>query len=101
MPGEQAQVKAAMLIVASLAYGYADHALAVLEVAASLLGAERVNALARAVRSTGRGLRPLRDGNAAAFQLLDALARAFKPSHGGWASVGQPLGSRRRGPFWT
>jgi hypothetical protein len=56
--------------------------------------------LEAAVRSVDGGWRPLRHGSGRLYVLLDSVARAFKPDHGGWATNGQTLGSRRRGPFW-
>lgn len=100
---EAAQEKIAMLVLASLVYGYADYALAVLKSshASSLLDAPLRDALSRATACLGSGWRPFAHGHYRLYLVLDALARAFKPDEGGWATIGQPLGSRRRGPFWT
>jgi len=102
MPRSEAGEKIVMLALTAYVYGYLDYATAVLSspVATRLADPDQVSALLGAVRTRGSGLRPLRDGNNYIYFLLDGLARAFKPTHGGWASVDYHLGSRRRGPFW-
>ena len=98
-----AREKAAMLVVGALAYGYADYGAAVLTAPATqgVLTGDLRAGLEKAVRSVGRGIRPLRHGSGALFMVLNALAWAIKPDYGGWATIGHSLGARRRGPFWT
>ena len=56
--------------------------------------------LQRAVNACGAGFRPFRNGSGYLYVMLSALDRAFKPTHNGWATGGDGLGSRRKGPFW-
>lgn len=95
--------KVIMLVFASLAYGYVDYA-------ATLLRAPLLEqyvpspirlGLQRAMHFYGRGFRPASNGCSSLFAILEAFARAFQPTHAGWASGGRGLGSRRRGPFWV
>lgn len=102
MPPEVAKEKIFMLVLSVLAYGYVDYAVAVLS-APTLSGyvdKSTREELQRAVNSCGAGFRPFRYGNGYLYLMLDALARAFKPSHNGWATGGDGLGARRKGPFW-
>ena len=102
MPGGAAQEKATMLVLVTLLYGFIDYANALLATpfVAGYLGVQQAEVLNQLVRSAGSGLRPLQNGSGALFALFDGLSRLFQPTHGGWASVGQRLGSRRRGPLW-
>ena len=102
MPDASAQEKATMLVLAALLYGYIDYANALLTTpfVAGYLGVRQAEMLSLLVRSAGGGLRPFLNGSGALFAFFDGLSRAFQPTHGGWASVGQRLGSRRRGPLW-
>lgn len=100
---DAAREKLALLVMSACAYGYADFALAAVEVsqAANFLSSSEVERLKGVLHKYGRGFRPLANGHAALYIVLDTVARIFKPSHHGWASIGQDLGSRRRGAFWT
>jgi hypothetical protein len=91
-----------MLALAAYAYWFVDYAIAVLNspAAARFAQPDHMSALLRAVLASGGDFRPFRDGNSYIYFALDTLARALKPTHGGWASVEYHLGSRRRGPFW-
>lgn len=97
-----AKEKTTMLVLVTLLYGYLDYANALLATpfVAGYLGVQQAEILSQLVQWAGGGLRPFQNGSAALFALFDGLSRAFQPSHGGWASVGQRLGSRRRGPLW-
>lgn len=102
MSSEVAREKVPMLFLSALAYGYVDYAVAILN-SPCLSGyfdrSVREN-LIRVARSLGSGVRPFHNGNGNLYLMLDAFARIFKPTHNGWASSGEGLGSRRRGPFW-
>lgn len=102
MSHDVAKEKVTMLVVTALAYGYVDYASALLETPAliRLLDASLRKGLQCALKSIGGGFRPLQHGNGLFFVLLNAVARSFQPTHAGWASQGQGLGSRRHGPFW-
>jgi hypothetical protein len=102
MPAQVAGEKVFMLALSALAYGFVDYAAAVIE-APSLAGytdKPMREGLQQLVNTRGLGIRPFRNGNGRLYLMLDALARAFKPTHKGWASGGDGLGSRRLGPFW-
>jgi len=102
MSPDAAKEKVIMLVVTALAYGYVDYASALLEAPAltRLLDDSLRKGLQYALNSLGAGFRPFQHGNSLFFVLLDAVARSFQPTHAGWASLGQGLGSRRHGPFW-
>lgn len=87
--------KLAMLALSAIAYGFLDYAQVLLTLRA--FPPEAAELLSAQIRRPT--FRPLRNGNARLFTLLDALAKAFRPWHRGWA-VAEELGSRRRGPFW-
>lgn len=100
---DAAREKLLMLSLSALAYGYADYALAVCDFAAAqrLLVLADVDAWQSLIRrSAGTGFRPLAHGSARFYAVLDTLARSFRNSHHGWATVGGSLGSKRIGPFW-
>jgi len=102
MPPGTAPEKLIMLVLSTLAYGYVDYAHAVLNSPIIQEGIEaRIREqLQRAIGKRGSGFRPFKDGNRPLHFLFNSLARAFLPSHKGWATNGQGLGSRKRGPFW-
>ena len=102
MADTAATEKIVMLVTSALAYGYADYAEAVVNEAslARYLNVETLKGLQQSIRSLGAGFRPFPNGNSYLFMIFDLLARVFKPTHEGWASVGRELGSHRRGPFW-
>ena len=103
MPSKVAKDKVCMLFLSAMAYGYVDYAVTVLN-APSLSGyMDRLTRerLLRVANSIGAGVRLFRNGNRYLYSMLDALARSFKPTHNGWATGGDGLGSRRRGPFWV
>lgn len=102
MDDTAATEKIVMLVTSALAYGYVDYADAVVNEAslARYLNVDTLKGLQQNIRSMGAGFRPFSNGNSHLFMIFDLLARVFKPTHGGWASVGRELGSHRRGPFW-
>jgi FkbM family methyltransferase len=104
LPRDAAKQKAAVLVMSALAYGYVDYAVAVLRepAIAKHFGAVTRAGLERGIEALGAGqCRPSREGYGHVFMIFEILSRVFRPSHGGWAALGQGLGSRRRGPFWT
>jgi FkbM family methyltransferase len=103
MSPEVAAQKLLMLFATAIAYGYLDYAVAVLNapLTSKYLDATARRVFADQLARFGRGFRPLRDGSHAAYFLFNALAQAFKPTHNGWASVEERLGSRRYGKFWS
>lgn len=102
MPVQMAGEKLYMLVLSALAYGYVDYAVAVIDEPrlAGYWDKPMREGLQYMVNTRGFGIRPFRNGNGRLYLVLDALARAFKPTHNGWASGGDGLGSRRFGPFW-
>ena len=101
LPTEAAREKLVMLIVSALAFGYADYATAILRAPSltEVLEPSLRDQLQRAVVRAG-ALRPFLEGSSLIYEMFESLAMVFKPTHQGWASIGQQLGSRRRGPFW-
>ncbi len=102
MPAQKAVEKIFMLALSALAYGFVDYAVAVVDAPnlAGYIDKSMREELQQLMRARGSGLRPFRNGNGRLYLALDALARVFKPTHKGWASSGDGLGSRRVGPFW-
>lgn len=102
MSAETAAHKTVALVVSTLAYGYPDYASAVLDEPAirKLLIPEVIESLDKALAATASGLRPFANGNGYLYLIFGALSRMFKPSHNGWATGSENLGSRRRGPAW-
>jgi FkbM family methyltransferase len=102
MTFEAARDKVFMLILCAMAYSYIDYAAAVLNapVLTKYYDKQTRERLQGFVNGFGSGIRPFRNGNGYLYLMLDALARSFKPTHNGWATGGEGLGSRRRGPFW-
>lgn len=94
--------KVAMLVISALVYGYADYASTLLDTPSisCYLDARLYRELQGALNGLGDGFRPFSNGSGL-FVIFDAIARAFKQTHRGWASIGSSLGSRRRGPFWV
>jgi FkbM family methyltransferase len=102
LPAQVAKEKAAMLLIAAIAYGYIDYASAVLQnsaVAHHLEPHVKMN-FEKAIATTTSGFRPFRYGSRHLHWLLNALAQAFRPTYKGWAYGGNGLGNRRRGLFW-
>jgi len=102
MTEDKASEKLAMLIITSISYGYLDYATTLLKADSLIkyLDKELIDNFKQAVKNLSGGFRPFRYGNTLIYMGLDALARAFKPTHKGWASIGRRLGSRRRGWTW-
>jgi FkbM family methyltransferase len=102
LPAQVAKEKAAMLVIAAIAYGYIDYASTVLQNAtvARQLEPSVKMAFEKVITSTTSGFRPLRNGSRYVYWLLYSLAQAFRPTYNSWAYGGNGLGNRRRGPFW-
>jgi FkbM family methyltransferase len=102
LPAQVAKEKAAMLIIASIAYGYIDYASAALQNPTVTRHLDPFVKLAfeKAIATTTSGFRPFKFGSTYFHWILFALAQAFRPNYKGWAYGGNGLGNRRRGPFW-
>lgn len=100
---EAGRQKLIAAMICAMAYGYADYtyALTGMTIAKKLLTPQELVQVRGAIARTPRGLRWGVTGSALLYTILDAVSRVFKPTHEGWASIGQRLGSRKRGPFWT
>ncbi len=94
--------KLIMLAVTALAYGYCDYAITVLgsDAARDFVPDSARAALERVTRRLGMAFRPRSAGQVHLYWVLNILARAFQPSHKGWATIGQPLGSRKVSVWW-
>ncbi|TRZ64423.1 FkbM family methyltransferase [bacterium] len=97
-----AKEKLFMLMISSLAYGYVDYATLLLNSPShkQYLDEATYKILQSTINSLGTGFRPFRNGNYPVYIVLNALAKSFQPTHAGWASIGQGLGSQRRSFFW-
>ncbi len=102
LPDKVAKEKAAMLIIAAIAYGYIDYASALINnvVVARHLDPIVKLAFENGISATTSGFRPFKNGSRYLHWLLNATAQAFRPTYKGWAYGGNGLGNRRRGPFW-
>ena len=102
MPTENAEEKVIMLVVCAIAYGYIDYAHAVLNSPdlQDRIEPQSKELLQRTIGLCGSGFRPFKNGNRVLHFLFNSLAKSCQPSRGGWATNGQGVGSRKRGPFW-
>ena len=102
MDKTKASEKMTMLLVTAIAYGYLDYASALLRDSSisKYLEEELIHDFFRSINTLSGGFRPFRNGNEYIYTCLDFVARAFKPTHQGWGSIGRRLGSRRRGSVW-
>jgi FkbM family methyltransferase len=100
---EAGRQKLIAAMICAMAYGYADYAFALTDmtIAKELVTPQELVQVRGAIGRTPRGLRWGVTGSALLYTILDAVSRVFKPTHEGWASIGQRLGSKKRGPFWT
>lgn len=94
----QAAEKLQLACLAAAAYGLLDYSLRVLaqEDARTILGPAMVEAWRAALLEHGRCRRYEGRFAPRLAQLLHLLYRAVQPMHQGWASIGQPLGLRKR-----
>ena len=102
LPTQVAKEKAAMLVIAAIAYGYIDYASAVLQNAAVARHLDPIVKIAfeKGIAMTTSGFRPFKYGNRYLHWLFNALAQGLRPTYKGWAYAGNGLGNKRRGPFW-
>lgn len=103
VPAVVASTRVAMLMLAALAYGYLDYTHAILTAPhlAPCIGRSTRQAFEAAIGQSRGGFRPFKNGQARLWWLLNAVASGFRPTHNGWATGGEGLGSRRRGAFWV
>lgn len=95
---EEAGETILMAMLMGVVYGYFDYALSLLRRSrdGKYFEKDRLTRLESAIRSYGKGIRytSIFAGNISeGFRLLYKL---FQPIHEGWASNGQPLGSRKK-----
>ena len=98
-PPDRARAKVAAALLMGLVYGYLDYTLAVLALAERerVLPQDQVRLWRETCAAYGRCLRCDRGRVADKLaRLFHLLYRVFQPSHQGWATLGDPLGSRKR-----
>jgi FkbM family methyltransferase len=102
LPAQVAKDKAAMLVIATIAYGYIDYASAVLQDESIIRHLDPIVKMAfeKGIANTSSGFRPFKYGSRHLHWLFNVLAQGLRPSYNGWAYGGNGLGNRRRGPFW-
>ncbi len=98
---DQACEKLLMLISTSLAYGFLDYALAILNedsISKYIKNEDRKEIIIK-INSYGKSFSFLKNGNSFLFKVFHTLASFFKPTESGRLNEGI-LGSKKKGQFW-
>ena len=90
------------LIVTTIAYGFLDYTLTLLNMdfVEDYLAKEDRQAFIEHVSKVSNGFYPFKNGNTALYRILNVLAYSFKPVHDGWATGESHIGSRKKSFFW-
>ena len=97
-----ASEKVSVLIITSIAYGFLDYALTLVNdpVAKKYLSDVDRKVFSKHIDSISQGFYPFRGGNKFLYRILNVLAHSVKPTHHGWANSESHLGSRKKMFFW-
>ncbi len=90
------------LIITTIAYGFLDYTLTLLnaDFVENYLAKEDRQAFIQHVGKISNGFYPFKNGNVFLYRILNVLAHSFKPTYGGWANGESHIGSRKKSFFW-
>lgn len=97
-PEQEAKEKLIMAIFMGIVYGYIDYPLTILSRSKTrkFFKKEQIIELENIIKSYGKGLRYTGRFAPHFSEIFRLLYRLFQPTHEGWGSIGQPLGTRKK-----
>jgi len=102
MDKDVATSKLYALIATTIAYGFLDYTLALLneDFSDNYLAKKDKQDLIRHVDKISKGFYPFRNGCLFLYRILNVLTHSFKPTYNGWATSESHIGSRKKLFFW-
>jgi FkbM family methyltransferase len=102
MDKDTATEKLHALIVTTIAYGFLDYTLTLLnaDFFEGYFTKEDKQAFIKHIRKISNGFYPFKNGSVFLYRILNVLAHSFKPTYNGWANGESHIGSRKKMFFW-
>jgi FkbM family methyltransferase len=102
MDKDTATEKLHALITTTIAYGFLDYTLTLLnaDFVEAYLTKEDRQAFIKHISKISNGFYPFKRGNVFLYRILNVLTHSFKPTHDGWANGESHIGSRKKLFFW-
>ena len=102
MDRDTATEKLHALITTTIAYGFLDYTLALLnaDFVEAYLTKEERQAFIKHIGKISNGFYPFKNGSIFLYRILNVLTHSFKPTHDGWADGESHIGSRKKLFFW-
>lgn len=90
------------LITTTVAYGFLDYALTLInsDFIKEYLSKEDKRVYTQHIARISDGFYPLKNGSKLLYRILNVLTYSFKPTHAGWATGESHIGSRKKLFFW-
>jgi hypothetical protein len=90
------------LITTTIAYGFLDYTLTLLnaDFVEDYLAKEDSQAFIKHIGKISNGFYPFKNGSIFLYRILNVLTHSFKPTYGGWANSEPHIGSRKKSFFW-
>jgi FkbM family methyltransferase len=102
MEKDTATGKLHALIATTIAYGFLDYALTIIDANFSerYFSKEEKQFIIKHIDSISKKFYPFKNGNLILHRILSALTSSFKSTHNGWATGEPCIGSRKKLFFW-
>jgi FkbM family methyltransferase len=102
MDKDVATSKLHALIITTVAYGFLDYTLAIInaEFTNKYLTEEDKDIFVNHINDISSGFYPFKNGNTLLYRILNVLTHSFKPTYDGWANGESHIGSRKKLFFW-
>ncbi len=102
MDKDTATEKLHALITTTIAYGFLDYTLTLLnaDFVEGYLAKEDRQAFIEHIGKISNGFYPFKNGSVFLYRILNVLTHSFKPTYGGWANGEPHIGSRKKLFFW-
>lgn len=95
---QEAREKLFMAVLMGIVYGYFDYSLALIknDRVRKYIEQDQLSQVESIITSYGKGLRYRGRFAPQLSEIFRLLYKLFQPAHEGWASIGQPLGARKK-----
>jgi len=102
MDSGMATEKLHALITTTIAYGFLDYTLTLLntDFVENYLSKEEKQVCIEHIGKISNGFYPFKNGSVFLYRILNVLTHSFKPTHDGWANSESHIGSRKKSFFW-
>jgi hypothetical protein len=102
MNKETAASKLHALIVTTIAYGFLDYSLSIInsDFFEKYLSHDDAKIFSSYIKILSKGFYPFINGNNLLYKIFNALTNSFRPSHHGWGMGESNIGSRKKLFFW-